>query len=358
MTAADLDIPSRAASVRTAERIGQATAVEQARAVAEVAAAVQVAQQFPRDIGRVRREMAEACASIELAREAFYAVQNRGEGSTVHLARELASIYGNFQSGVHELRRDDEAGESEVMAWGWDVERNTRASRTFIQPHARMKKVNGRQTRVALVDLHDIYLSNQNTGARALRECIFGNLPKWLVREAEAACRATLEKGDGRPASQRASAAVTAFAGINVTEDQLTLRLGRPRAEWTPQDLASLEVVFMSIRRGETTADEQFPRQRVTASEINATSVDTATGEVTANSLISQTQRGRMFALYQQLGITDRDARLGDTSAFLGRDIDTSTSLTAVEAEALCDWLDTRIRDLNDTDDGETGDDQ
>ena len=39
----------------------QATAVEQARAVAEVAAAVQVAQQNPRDIRRAWAEMEDAC---------------------------------------------------------------------------------------------------------------------------------------------------------------------------------------------------------------------------------------------------------------------------------------------------------
>jgi len=42
----------------------QATAVEQARAVAEVAAAIQVAQQCPRDIRRAWAEMQEACGRV------------------------------------------------------------------------------------------------------------------------------------------------------------------------------------------------------------------------------------------------------------------------------------------------------
>lgn len=261
-----LDRIAEPRGVAQTEYVGQVTAVEQARAVAEVAAAVQVAQQFPRDLARVRREMEIACSSIELAREAFWQVRNRGQGLSVHLARELAAIYGNFQAGVHEMRRDDEAGESTIQAFAWDVERNTRQSRTFIQPHVRMK--NGK--REALTDTHDIYLSNQNTGARALRECIFSALPKWLVQEAEAACRATLERGDGKTTVQRGADALKAFAGIGVSEAQLTEHVGRRPVDWTPQDLAALEVTFMSIRRGETSVEEQFPTKVVTTAELAA----------------------------------------------------------------------------------------
>jgi hypothetical protein len=246
------------------QTIGQITAVEQARAVAEVAAAVQVAQQFPRDMDRVRRDMQTACASMSLARKAFWAVPNRGQGSSVHLARALSQIFGNFQDGIHELRRDDDKGESELQAFAWDVERNGRTTRTFIVPHARMKS----GKRIPLDDLGDVYNNNANVGARALRECIFNRIPHWLREEAEDLCRQTLERGDGRSVAERADAAVAAFDRLHVKEQQLVDRVGRKRAEWTPQDLAALEVVWRSIDQGETTADEQFPPPRVTAEEI------------------------------------------------------------------------------------------
>jgi hypothetical protein len=205
-----------------------------------------------------------ACSSMALARKAFWAVPNRGQGSSVHLARALSQLYGNFQDGIHELRRDDDKGESELQAFAWDVERNGRTTRTFIVPHARMK---GRQ-RVALDDLGDIYNNNANVGARALRECIFNRIPLWLREEAEDLCRQTLERGDGRTVPQRADDAVEAFARFHVKEQQLVERIGRKRSEWTPQDLAVLEVIWRSIDQGETTADEQFPPPRVTAEEI------------------------------------------------------------------------------------------
>jgi hypothetical protein len=65
---------------------------------------------------------------MALANRAFYSVPNRGNGPSVHLARELARIWGNLDYGVKELRRDDAAGESEVLAFAWDQQTNVRSS--------------------------------------------------------------------------------------------------------------------------------------------------------------------------------------------------------------------------------------
>lgn len=263
------------ATPRQPEFIGQVTAVEQARAVAEVHAAVVVAQQVPRDMGRAIAEMRHACGRLGLASRAFYSVPNRGSGSTVHLARELARIFGNVQYGVHELRRDDAAGISEVQAFAWDVERNTRSTRTFVVPHARMKKVNGQPTREKLTDLGDIYLMNQNVGARAVRECVFTILPRDFVDEAEDICRQTLEHGEGKPLVERVGEMIQAFADVGVKVEQLETKLGLKRGSWTPGDVAQMGIAFRSIQRGETTKEDEFPQRRVTADELTR---ETGTG--------------------------------------------------------------------------------
>jgi hypothetical protein len=242
----------------------QATAVEQARAVAEVAAAVQVAQQNPRDMDRAWREMQAACGRLGLAARAFYAVKNRGSGPSVHLARELARIWGNMDYGVHELHRDDARGMSEIRAYAWDQQTNVRTSRTFQVPHAKMAS----GARKPLTDLQDVYLNNQNIGARAVRESILAALPADFVEEAKDQCRATIERGDGKPLVERVAEMVTAFAGIGVKPGQIETRLGRKRGQWTAADVADLGVVFRSIKRNETTAEDEFPPERVTAAEI------------------------------------------------------------------------------------------
>lgn len=247
----------------TAPYVSQATAVEQARAVAEVAAAVQVAQQCPRDIRRAWADMEAACSRLGLAERAFYKVPNRGQGPSVHLARELLRIWGNGDAGVHELSRDDTRGISEVRAFAWDQQTNVRQSRTFQVPHVRMV---GKE-RKPLTDTTDVYLLNQNIGARAVRECIFAILPADYVAEAQALCRKTIERGDGKPLPERIAMMVARFKELGVTIAQIETKLGRKRGQWTAVDVADLAVVYGSIGRRETTAEDEFPNQ-VTAAEI------------------------------------------------------------------------------------------
>src|SRR5690606_6030861 len=117
----------------------QATVVEQSRALADVAAAVQVAHANPRDIARAVSDSRHTCGRLPVSSRAFYAVPHRGQGMSVHLMRELARIWGNTDYGVRELRRDDDAGVSEMQAWAWDQPPTTRSPRPFIRPPQRMK---------------------------------------------------------------------------------------------------------------------------------------------------------------------------------------------------------------------------
>ena len=237
----------------------QGTVVEQSRAVAEVAAAVQVAQTFPRDQNRALGQMRDTCGRIAVAHRAFYEVPNRGAGLSVHIARELVRIWGNVDYGVRELRRDDTEGVSEMQAWAWDQETNVRSARSFIVPHQRMK---GRE-RQNLTDLGDIYLNNQNIGARAVRECMFSVLPGWYLTEAEQILRRTLQSGEGKSLEERRADAVAAFAEIDVTLQQLETRTGRPCGAWEPKDLAALQRVYATVTQDGIPAAEFFPEKAV-----------------------------------------------------------------------------------------------
>lgn len=263
------------APVAVPSRVGQATAVEQSRAVAEVQAAVIVAQQCPRSVAVARTEMQASCDQMGLAERAFFRFARGGNnvsGASVHLARELARCWGNVQYGINELRRDDVAGESEMQAWAWDVQTNSRSSSTFIVPHKRDKK--GGPER--LTDLRDIYENNANMGARRLREAIFSILPPWFTEEAKERCARTIEHGGGRPLPERIEGAVRTFERIGVTVDRLEQKLGRDRDRWTQYDIAQLIVTHRSIERGEVTIEDEFPPRRVTVDEITAPTAPTA----------------------------------------------------------------------------------
>lgn len=249
----------------------QATVVEQTRAAAEVAAAVSVAKQFPRDMTSAVAQMRQACAQKSLADRAFYSLPRAGgrvEGSTVHLARELARCFGNIDFGIRELRRDDEAHESEVLAWAWDQENNSRQSRSFVVPHARMsKKAGGRET---LTDLSDIANNNNSVAARALRECILTLLPVWFRSEAENLAAQTLAgKSAQKPVAAQAAEIIDAFGEqFGVTVSQLETRLQRDRSKWTVADVAALRVIGSELTRGEKDVAVEFPDEAISITEL------------------------------------------------------------------------------------------
>ncbi len=268
-------------AIPTPGRIGQATAVEQSRAVAEVQAAIIVAQQCPRSMTTARTAMRESCELLSFAESAFFSFPRAGStvtGPSVHLAKELARCFGNVQYGINELRRDDDYAQSEMLAWAWDVQMNTRASNTFINPHMRDKK-GGPQK---LTELRDIYENNTNMGNRRLRQAIFSILPTWFKEEAETICRATLTNGDGKSLEQRVEGAIKAFDGLGITQGRLEQKLGRPAGKWTVYDLSHLRITHRSIERGEISVDEEFPQPRVTVEEITGAQVSNGT-EPTGN---------------------------------------------------------------------------
>jgi hypothetical protein len=245
---------------RPNQAASQGTAIEQQRAIAEVQAAVVAARTNPRNVAQAVRDMEEACGQLALAQRAFFRFPRGREqvsGPSVHLARALAPIWQNLDYGIRELRRDDEGGESEMQAWAWDQQSNTRTTLGFIQPHAIDTKAGRRD----LTDLRDIYESNANAGARRVRECIFAMMPSWFVERAKDLCAETLrtDGGSGKPLQARIADIIKAYSGLGVTENMLGHKAGRPPRDWTDLDVANLTVIGQSIRRGETTVAAEFP---------------------------------------------------------------------------------------------------
>jgi len=255
-----------AVPVALPSRVGQGTAVEQSRAVAQVQAAVLVAMQYPRSVPGALAEMRESCKIQRLAEKAFFRFPRGGKqvtGPSIHLARELARCWGNIDYGLSELLRDDEHGQSEMHAHAWDLERNTRTASTFIVPHRRTGANSER-----LFDMRDIYENNANNGARRVREAIFAVLPKWFSDEAQDLCMETLKNGGGIPLARRIANCIEQFEEGGVALDQLERKIGAPSGKWTAVDLAQLAVILGSLKRGEVRVQDEFEARRVTAAEI------------------------------------------------------------------------------------------
>ena len=353
MTVAHIETPALA---KRADAISQATAIEQARAIAEVQAAVTVAQQCPRNIGGAVAAMHETTSHIELARRAFFEYR-RGTsniiGPSIHLARELARIWGNLDYGINELSRNDVEGYSEMRAYAWDQQTNVRPSLTFQVPH----EMDTKQGRKKLLDLRDVYENNTNQGSRRVREMIFAVIPAWFIEDAKKRCSETLANANTDPLPKQVADALEAFSKMGVTADQVVGKVGKPQADWSTIDLAQLRVTYDSIVARETTRDEAFPPAQVrpvtTADEITGgpqsggsegSPVETPSAGGEAGSTPAGTPSESpflnpksnlgiaMFAALGEAGITKKDERLEFCSASVGRVITTSGEMTDAEA--------------------------
>ncbi|MFD3431126.1 hypothetical protein [Nocardia fluminea] len=355
--------PLAAAAGTRINLASQATVIEQSRAIAEVQAAVLVAQQHPRSKTLALEEMRDATAQTAVAESAFFRY-SRGEGAvtgvSIHLARELARCWGNIDYGIKELGRDDDKGQSEMLAYAWDMERNSRPSTTFIVPHTR----DSRSGTKHLTETRDIYENNANNGARRLREQILAVLPKWFVEEAKANCRETLKRGNGDPLEQRRTNAIAGFAGIGVTVKQLETKLGEKSAEWGGEHLGQLAVIFKSIQSGEINQADEFPAEAadegVSAAEITSTGrkkraprgraaaepkQDEAEqgaseqGEKVDTTPATDAQLKRLSELLGENGLTD-DAQIYQyLTAEAGREITVLHHLTAADADRIAGLL-------------------
>lgn len=265
----------------------QATLVEQSRAAMEVITAVRAAQAVPRDPERAYALMRAACRRWETAKRAFYAYPQGGkviQGPTVALARDLGAFWGNLDYGTVELSRDDVAKRSEIRAWAWDQETNTRVSRSVIVPHVGYVGRNGR----ALTEMREIDQNNNSVAGRASRETLFAILPNEMVEEAKALCQQTLDEGGGIPLPDRIEEIVGIYAKAKppVTLQDLERHVGRPSKAWTGNDVAGLFVLFESLKQRTIAREEVFPTG-ITGDELRAqaaaavpAAVDQGTGEL------------------------------------------------------------------------------
>ena len=229
--------------------------VEQTRAMSEVQGMMLLAKQFPRDETAAFAKVMEACSRREFAEKATYAYDRSGStisGPSIRMAEELARCWGNIDFGLKELSQKD--GESEMLAYAWDLETNTRSSQNFSVKHIRDTKEGPRK----LTSQRDIYENNANNGGRRLRARILAILPPDLVNAAVEACRATLAGDNTIPLIDRARRMVTKFAGIGVKRALLEKRLGHSVDDITADELAEYVSIYNSIRDGMSSVSQWF----------------------------------------------------------------------------------------------------
>lgn len=242
--------------------------IESSRAIAEAQGKLVIAKRFPRNEALAFDEAMQACRRSGLAEDAFWSFPRGREtitGSSIHLARELARVWGNIEYNIRELSRKD--GVSEMQAFAWDLQTNTLVTQNFTVRHWRDTKSGG----YALTDERDIYELTANQGARRLRGCIFGVLPSDLIRAAEDECKRTLAGSNEEPIKDRVRKMTAGFSKLGVTAAMIEARLGHSLDSTLPEELGDLRTIFTSIKSGVTKAGEWFggtKPERETAADV------------------------------------------------------------------------------------------
>lgn len=232
--------------------IGAAT--DQQRAIAEIQAALTVAAARPRDeVGAVER-IGIACQRVGLAEKSEYVYDRGGTeitGPTIDLLTVIANCWGNIQFGFRELSQRH--GESEVEAFAWDLETNSKRSVTFTVPHKRVSK----KGTTILTDPRDIYELVANQAQRRVRACLEAVVPPDVVEDAVMQCRATL-KTTAQVTTESIAGLIDAFGKIGVSKAQIEARLGRRLEAMQPAQLVSMRRIYKSITDGMSQPPDWF----------------------------------------------------------------------------------------------------
>lgn len=226
------------------------------RQAQEVQAAMVIAKKFPRNEAESFNRIMQACKRKTLAEQSMYEYP-RGDtkvtGPSIRLAEAMAQNWGNMDFGIIELEQKN--GESQVMAYAWDLETNTRQTKIFSVPHVRATRKGNK----ALSDPRDIYELVANQGARRLRACILGVIPGDVIEAAIVQCNTTLLGQNKAPLADLVREAVALFSqDYGVTVVMLEKFIGCKSESFSMNDLVRLKKVYRALKDGMAKREDYF----------------------------------------------------------------------------------------------------
>lgn len=217
-----------------------------ARVVQEVQGMIISAKRFPRDQFTSMNRIIEDCQRFGLAMQSSYCYPRGSQtvtGPSIRLAEAIANRWGNLSYGIREISQSD--GQSEMQAYCWDLETNTRREINFTVKHERHTKTK----KYKLEDPRDIYEMTANQGARRVRSCILAVIPGDVVEKAVECCKKTIAKGDGKKSlKERLVDMTTAFKKIGVPVEAIEKKLGHKMELTTEMELADLIGIGNAIK--------------------------------------------------------------------------------------------------------------
>jgi len=226
------------------------------RQAQEVQAAMIVAKRFPRDEFEAFNRIMKACKRKSLAEQAEYVYPKGGQkvtGPSIRLAEAVAQSWGNIDYGVIELEQKN--GSSEMMAYAWDLETNTRSTKIFSVKHKRDTKKGSYE----LTDSRDVYELTANMGARRVRACILAVIPGDVIDAAVEECRNTLKDSHKEPLEDRLRKMIKVFSDdFQVSKEHIEKYIGYKLESFSEQDFVKLRGIYKSLKDGMAGREDYF----------------------------------------------------------------------------------------------------
>jgi hypothetical protein len=249
-------------------KAGGLVSVEQQRAIAQVQASMLVARAMPRDRKQSLDLILQDCTDIDLAEEAEYEYSRGGSkisGPSIRLLEAVARRWGNLETGIEEISRQD--GYSEFRAFAMDLETGWRDSKIFQVKHWRDTNNGG----YLLTDERDIYELGANMGARRKRACMEAVIPADIIRQAADQCQLTLKtKVDITP--ELIGSMVDQFSKFGISKEMIEERIQRHITAITPGLVVQLRRIYNSLKDGMAQAGDFFKTDAPAAPAVPAKS--------------------------------------------------------------------------------------
>ena len=226
------------------------------------------ARKYPRDIQRsIDNAVLMATMSMETAQSCGYALIKEGKpivGPSVHLARIVASCWGNIRTDAKVVQTTDK----QIISRGtcWDLETNV--SSTFDISRSIIGKTGKRYS-------NDVITATGNaTNSIAYRNAVFAVVPRAVVDLVyqSALNMITGDLSDECKLKKKRTEVLNIFKSNYKIKEQEVLNLcGRQELDQiNTQELALLLGILQSLKDGDTTVNDLIPPKEVTKEDIVA----------------------------------------------------------------------------------------
>ncbi len=221
----------------------------------EVQSSVLIAKQFKRDQVSAVDNILNMCTRYSLAENAIYSYPRGSStvsGPSIRLAEAIAQSWGNIEYGIKEISSENNC--TLLEAYAYDLESNTRVSKTFSVKHERT--ANNKTYKIK--DNRDIYEHVASSATRRLRSCILSVIPIDVIEAAVNQCNVTVSD-KASVDKESIQNLKSAFDEVGVSSEQLSRRIGgRHLSTMSSQELIQLRRIYRSIKDGMANPSQFF----------------------------------------------------------------------------------------------------